>query len=44
MMRTQPKAMHWLGDSLDAVKEFSGEARREKWFDEFEQRDKWKLW
>ncbi len=29
MMRTQPKAMRWLGDSLDTVKEFSDEARRE---------------
>lgn len=29
MVRTQPKAMRWLGDSLDTVKEFSDEARRE---------------
>jgi phage-related protein len=25
----QPKAMLWLGDSLEAVKDFSAEARRE---------------
>lgn len=29
MMRTQTKAMRWLGDSLDAVKAFSELARRE---------------
>lgn len=28
-MRAQQKAMRWLGDSLDAVKDFSDEARRE---------------
>lgn len=29
MIRTQPKAMRWIGDSLDNVKEFSVEGRRE---------------
>lgn len=29
MIRVQPKAMRWLGDSLDAVKDFSEEGRRE---------------
>jgi len=29
MIRTQTKAMRWLGDSLEAVKDFSDEARRE---------------
>lgn len=29
MIKVQFKAMRWLGDSLDAVKEFSEEARRE---------------
>lgn len=29
MIKTQLKAMRWLGDSLDAVKESSDEARRE---------------
>jgi len=29
MIRIQQKAMRWLGDSLDAVKDFSDEARRE---------------
>ena len=29
MVRTQTKAMRWLGDSLEAVKDFSDEARRE---------------
>ncbi len=29
MIRVQPKSMLWLGDSLEAVKDFSAEARRE---------------
>ena len=29
MIRMQPKRMLWLGDSLEAVKDFSAEARRE---------------
>lgn len=29
MIRVQQKAMRWLGDSLDAVKGFSDEAKRE---------------
>ena len=29
MIRIQQKVMRWLGDSLDAVKDFSDEAKRE---------------
>ena len=29
MIRIQPKAVRWLGDSLESVKHFSDEARRE---------------
>ena len=28
MIKNQPKPLRWLGDSLDAVKEFSDEAKR----------------